>query len=191
MFQVPNPFQFRLSVSVKRRIKIINVIRFQVLFIVSLSLFRVLTQGESTITRGDADLVGCVCGLGRNLERAPQLETQSARAFMRGRGGGSAGDGQAGYAARNVRASWRLKPSLGMYSACPGTARILLNISRRQPRAAHAVGRIPSRRQCPPSWLSDNWILSIKPTNVNRENAIEMIPSGFTLAIVTPVIYCH
>jgi len=49
----------------------INVIRIQVLFIVLLSLLRVLIQGESTIARGDVDLVGYIYGLGRNLERAP------------------------------------------------------------------------------------------------------------------------
>jgi len=179
IFQVAttlNPFLFQLSISVKRWIKMINIIRFQVLFIVLLSLLcwyrgRVLSQeGMSILLNISMASAGTLNAL---LSRDAECE-----GFYAWTGDGSAGDTGAGYAARNVRASWRLKPSLGMYSACPGTARILSYTSRRQPRAAHAVGRIPSRRQCPPSWLSDNWILSIKPaTNVNRERNSGWFPT--------------
>lgn len=62
-----------------------------------------------------------------------------------------------------MRASWRLKPSLGMYSACPGTAGILehaaqgsLESRARRRKDSYAEDNARASR------LSDNWILSIK-----------------------------
>lgn len=83
-------------------------------------------------------------------------ETQRARAFVRGRKGERKCGGQKGYADRNVRASWRLNPSLGMYSARPGTAGILESRGRRRRTPRERFLRKDNAR------LSDNWILSIK-----------------------------
>lgn len=49
----------------------INVIRYHFKYYCLVVSVSCVDKGESTITRGDADLIGYVCGLGRNLERAP------------------------------------------------------------------------------------------------------------------------